>query len=113
MKQISKTENSVRESFSVLKIIQILILGVGSSVLILCTWISHENSNSNGENSGSYSSRERTINGSLLLSQALFSQLCSALNLVGQHFRDCVSCSEDMRDLEEVVVIIFIVLSFY
>ena len=106
LKQISKMENVVRESFSYLKLIQVVILGIGSSILIISTWISHDKNNSNV----SGGSDGKTINGSLLLSQALFSQLCSALNLVGQHFRDCVTASEDMKDLEEVILLICLII---
>lgn len=40
--------------------------------------------------------------GQLVLVQSLFAQLCSPLDHVGQHFRDCVSAAEDLRDLESL-----------
>ena len=36
----------------------------------------------------------------MVLVQSLFAQLCAPLDHVGQHFRDCVSAAEDLRDLE-------------
>ena len=41
-----------------------------------------------------------SISGQLVLVQSLFAQLCAPLDHVGQHFRDCVSAAEDLRDLE-------------
>ena len=35
-----------------------------------------------------------------MLVQSLFAQLCAPLDHVGQHFRDCMSAAEDLRDLE-------------
>ena len=41
-----------------------------------------------------------SLSGQLVLVQSLFAQLCAPLDHVGQHFRDCVSAAEDLRDLE-------------
>lgn len=42
------------------------------------------------------------MSGQLVLVQSLFAQLCAPLDHVGQHFRDCVSAAEDLRDLESL-----------
>ena len=43
-----------------------------------------------------------SVSGQLVLVQSLFAQLCAPLDHVGQHFRDCVSAAEDLRDLESL-----------
>lgn len=96
--KVSECETAIRRSFSILKLIQTFILGVGTTALIYCAWISAP------ENPGEKGSRNYNgIAGHLMLSQSLFAQLCSVLNMVGQHFRDCVSAAEDLREMEELV----------
>ena len=44
----------------------------------------------------------------MVLVQSLFAQLCAPLDHVGQHFRDCVSAAEDLRDLETLKRVLLI-----
>jgi hypothetical protein len=46
------------------------------------------------------------VSGQLVLVQSLFAQLCAPLDHVGQHFRDCVSAAEDLRDLESLKTVL-------
>jgi ABC-type multidrug transport system fused ATPase/permease subunit len=82
---------AVRTSYSLLKIMQVSILGVGSALIAYAGWRSAiRDSGSNLFNN---------IPGKLVLIQGLYAQLCAPLDHVGQHFRDCVTASEDLREL--------------
>eukprot|EP01031_Cornospumella_fuschlensis_P028562 gene28562-34476_t len=95
LRGVSKASVKVRRSFSALKLLQAAIMGIGSAALMLAAWKSHQPS------IGSTSTK--SIAGTLVLTQALFAQMCAPLDHVGQHFRDCVAAAEDLRDLERIV----------
>lgn len=99
LRGVSSSAIKVRRSFSVLKLIQALILGLGSSAIVFSAWMTASSSRLL-EVPGSH--RHDSIAGTLVLAQALFAQLCAPLDHVGQHFRDCVSAAEDLRELEEL-----------
>jgi ABC-type multidrug transport system fused ATPase/permease subunit len=102
LKNASKVEVEVRQSFSTLKLMQVLILGLGTTILMYCAWLPVSYKDPDSLSAGD-SSDTSSIARNLMLSQSLFAQLCSVLSMVGQHFRDCVSGAEDMRELEEIV----------
>eukprot|EP01041_Mallomonas_annulata_P003912 gene3912-7801_t len=89
---VSLTTIQVRYTFSLLKFMQCLLLGLGSTAItyaaITCT-----------------SPYEKNIPGRLVLVQALFAQLCAPLDQVGQQLRDCLSSSEDLRELEGLKIL--------
>lgn len=93
LRNVSKASVKVRRSFSALKLIQAAIMGAGSAALMLAAWKSHQ----------STVGSSKSIAGTLVLTQALFAQMCAPLDHVGQHFRDCVAAAEDLRDLERIV----------
>eukprot|EP01036_Dinobryon_divergens_P031320 gene31319-40694_t len=105
LRNVSKVEIEVRKSFSTLKLMQVFILGVGTTILMYCAWVpvTYKNLPDDSLSAVGDSSDNTTIARNLMLSQSLFAQLCSVLSMVGQHFRDCVSAAEDLRELEEVV----------
>ena len=103
LKSISKVEIEVRKSFSTLKLMQVFILGLGTTVLMYCAWVPVTYKNPESLSAVDSSADNTTIARNLMLSQSLFAQLCSVLSMVGQHFRDCVSGAEDLRELEEIV----------
>ena len=81
---------SVRTSYSLLKLMQVSILGIGSALIAYVGWRSAVRDSNILFNN---------IPGKLVLIQGLFAQLCAPLDHVGQHFRDCVTASEDLREL--------------
>ena len=87
----SMTCIAVRTSYSLLKIMQVSILGVGSALIAYTGWRSAIRDSSNN--------LFNNIPGKLVLIQGLYAQLCAPLDHVGQHFRDCVTASEDLREL--------------
>lgn len=103
LRGVSSSAIKVRRSFSVLKLIQALILGLGSSAIVFSAWMTSSSSRLFEVSHGSsLRSHQDSIAGTLVLAQALFAQLCAPLDHVGQHFRDCVSAAEDLRELEEL-----------
>ena len=93
LENVGNAAMKVRFSYSVLKIIQALILTLGSTAIIYTACIvSVKRPLSSSE----------TIGGQLVLVSSLFSQLCGPLEYVGQHFRDCVAAAEDLRELETI-----------
>jgi len=99
---VSRAAITVRFSFSALKMMQASLLGIGACCIAFVTWKEATNqllsvSQSPVRASAATSS---SVAGQLILVQALFAQLCAPLDHVGQHFRDCVSAAEDLRELE-------------
>ena len=103
LKNVSTCEIAVRQSFSLLKLIQVLILGMGTTAIMFCAWMPASNISVFGMEINGYGASDSTIARNLMLSQSLFAQLCAALSMVGQHFRECVSTAEDLRELEEII----------
>ena len=96
--RVSAAAIRVRHSFSLLKATQAAILGLGACAIAHVTWTQALMS---AAGSGlSAAAVSASLSGQLVLVQALFAQLVSPLDHVGQHFRDCVSAAEDMRELE-------------
>jgi ABC-type multidrug transport system fused ATPase/permease subunit len=102
LRGVSNSAIKVRRSFSVLKLIQALILGLGSSAIVFSAWMSSSSRLFESTGGSSLHRHQDSIAGTLVLAQALFAQLCAPLDHVGQHFRDCVSAAEDLRELEEL-----------
>jgi len=113
LSRVSRAAITVRFTFSALKMLQALILAVGASAVALVTWrqatsasafsLSSLFSSASASSSGLLPPHSpRALTGQLVLVQALFAQLCAPLDHVGQHFRDCVSAAEDLRELEEL-----------
>jgi len=101
LRSVSHTSLYMRRSFSFLKVMQAIVMGLGSGALIFAAWWSHHPDCWAGLSLTEGITEEvRTITGTLILTQALFAQLCAPLDHVGQHFRDCVQAAEDMRELE-------------
>ena len=100
LRGVSNSAIKVRRSFSVLKLIQALILGFGSSAIVFSAWVT--SSSKLFDAVGGVGVKRESVAGTLVLAQALFAQLCAPLDHVGQHFRDCVSAAEDLRELEEL-----------
>lgn len=95
---VSAAAIRVRHSFSLLKATQAAILGFGACAIAHVTWTQALASAAvSGATAAAVSA---SLSGQLVLVQALFAQLVSPLDHVGQHFRDCVSAAEDMRELE-------------
>lgn len=90
---VSRAAVTVRFSFSALKMMQAGLLGLGASAIAFVTWRQSTSALEGATNTVS-------VAGQLVLVQALFAQLCAPLDHVGQHFRDCVSAAEDLRELE-------------
>lgn len=90
---VSRAAVTVRFSFSALKMMQAVLLGLGASAIAFVTWRQSTSALVGATNTVS-------VAGQLVLVQALFAQLCAPLDHVGQHFRDCVSAAEDLRELE-------------
>jgi len=101
LRSVSHTSLYMRRSFSFLKVMQAVVMGLGSGALIFAAWWSHHPDCWVGLGlTEGFTEEVRTITGTLILTQALFAQLCAPLDHVGQHFRDCVQAAEDMRELE-------------
>ena len=98
LKNVQVSSNDVRKSFSYLKLIQTLLLSVGSLVVTYFTWESSQTANASYDSTSSGS--VGTGASQIVLSSALFSQLCAPLEHLGQHFRDFVGSLEDLRELE-------------
>lgn len=76
---------------SFLKLIQCIILGIGYIALLFAAWWSQ----SVGGEAGNMA-------GTLVLSHALFAQLCAPLDQLVRDFQECVLSAEDLHKLEEL-----------
>ena len=81
---------AVRRSFAYLKLIQSLVLGLGSTAVALSAWYSSPHLSG------------PALSSQMAFVQSLFGQLCVPLDTFGVHFRDAVSAAEDLRELEDL-----------
>lgn len=102
LSKISKAALTVRHTFAALKMLQATILAFGASAISYVTWRQATQALSlrGTLTTSSIGSTSASIAGQLILVQALFAQLVAPLDHVGQHFRDCVTLAEDLRELE-------------
>jgi len=94
LRRVSASSLAVRYSFSVLKVMQSLILGLGFTAVTYASVMTA------AADIPGASHRSSDVASRLVLVQALFAQLCAPLDHVGQHLRDCLSAAEDLRELE-------------
>ena len=81
--QVSRTVLRVRRSFSLLKLTQTLVLGVGAALLVLAVWHSSCSTAASAA-AGAAVAPGASIAGTLVLTQSLFAQMSAALAMVGQ-----------------------------
>ena len=89
---------NVRFSFSVMKLIQAFILSFGYAAVMFAS-CSKEMSLRGVAVKTAVTVDNSLVAGQLVLTSALFAQLCAPLDHVGQHFRDCVAAAEDLREV--------------
>ena len=93
LRRVSESSLAVRYSFSVLKVMQSVILGLGFTAVTYVSVMA-------AATDLAIPQRNSDVASKLVLVQALFAQLCAPLDHVGQHLRDCLSAAEDLRELE-------------
>jgi ABC-type multidrug transport system fused ATPase/permease subunit len=89
---VGRSALDVRTSYCLLKLLQALILTLGSVAVIYTAC----------KTSIVSTIPRKELPGQLVLVSSLFAQLCAPLDQVGQQFRDCVAAAEDIRELEGV-----------
>jgi hypothetical protein len=99
--KVGRASDAVRKSFSQLKLLQSSILGLGSLLVTSCTLIPYLSPLGGFRHTISLSSHGNLAS-NLILIQSLFAQLFVPLDHIGQHFRDCASAMEDLRELYAV-----------